>query len=55
MGLQAGENASSAGLNARAQGLDIAAAIPLRGEQPFLRARAPGTGSQQRRAKRDRK
>ena len=44
MGLQAGENASSAGLNGRAQGLDIGAAIPLRGEQPFLRARARRKG-----------
>src|SRR5271165_2710213 len=53
MGLQTGENAPSAGLDARAQGLDIGGAIPLRGEQPFLRARAPGTRKQQRRAERD--
>src|ERR1700751_1710700 len=46
MGLQTGENASSAGLDARAQGTDIGGAIPLRGEQPFLRARAPGIRKQ---------
>jgi hypothetical protein len=40
MGLQTGENASSAGLDARAEGTDVGGAIPLRGEQPFLRTRA---------------
>src|SRR6516165_7295660 len=50
--LQTGENASSARLNARAQRLDICGAIPLRSEQPFLRARAEGTGKQQSRAER---
>src|SRR5271165_2908280 len=54
MGLQTGENLSSAGLNARAQGLDIGGAIPLRGEYPFLRARAHRTRKQQRCAERDR-
>src|ERR1700721_1679694 len=44
MGLQTGENAPTAGLYARAQGTDIGGAIPLRGEQPFLRARASGAG-----------
>jgi len=53
MGLQTGENAPSAGFDARAQGLDIGGAIPFRGEQPFLRARAPGTRKQQRCAERD--
>src|SRR3984957_99158 len=43
MGLQTGENASSAGLDARAKGTDIGGAVPLRGEQPFLRACAYGT------------
>ena len=54
MGLQTGENASSAGLDARAKGTDIGGAIPLRGEQPFLRACASGTRKQQRRAERAR-
>jgi hypothetical protein len=39
MGLQTGENVPSARLDVRAQGLDIRGAIPLRGEQPFLRPR----------------
>src|ERR1700729_4510290 len=43
MGLQTGENAPAAGLDARAQGTDVGGAIPLRGEQPFLRARASGS------------
>jgi hypothetical protein len=53
--LQTGEDASSTRLDARAQGLDIRAAIPLSGEQPhpFLRARTPGTGKQQPRAERE--
>ena len=38
MGLQTGENVSCAGRDARAKGTDIGGAIPLRGEQPFLRA-----------------
>ena len=46
MGLQTGENASSTRLDARAQGTDIGGAIPLRSEQPFLRARASGTRNQ---------
>jgi hypothetical protein len=46
MGLQTGENASSAGLDARTKGTDIGGAIPLRGEQPFLRARASNARKQ---------
>ena len=53
MGLQTGENAPSAGLDPGAKGTDIGGAIPLRGEQPFLRALASGTRNQQRRAERD--
>ena len=46
MGLQTGENAPSAGLDARTEGTDVGGAIPLRGEQPFLCARASGTREQ---------
>src|SRR3984893_5074164 len=46
MGLQTGENAPSARLDARTKGTDVGGAIPLRGEQPFLRARASGARKQ---------
>jgi hypothetical protein len=56
MGLQTGENSSSARLYAGAQGLDIRGAVPLGGEQPqVLRACAPRTAKQHRRAERDHK
>ena len=46
MGLQTGENASPAGLDARTEGTDVGGTIPLRGEQPFLRARASSAREQ---------
>ena len=46
MRLQTGENAPSARLDARTEGTDVGGAIPLRGEQPFLRARASGACKQ---------
>src|SRR5580658_6918065 len=53
MGLQTGENAPSAGLDARTKGTDVGGAIPLRGEQPFLRARASSARKQKSCAERD--
>jgi hypothetical protein len=55
MGLQTGENAPSAGLDARTKGTDVGGAIPLRGEQPFLRARASSARKQKSCAERDAK
>jgi hypothetical protein len=54
MGLQASQNVPMTWRYSRAQGLDIGGAIPLRGEQSLLRARAPRTGKQQRCTERDR-
>lgn len=54
MGLQTGKDVSVARLDARTQGTDVGGAIPLRGEQPLLRACASGARKQQRRAERDR-
>ena len=55
VGLQTGENASSTGLNTRAQGPDVGVASSLRLVEhpgPLLRTRAPGTRKQQRPAER---
>ncbi len=55
MRLQTGKNASCARFDARAKGTDIGGAVSLRGEQPFLRARASATCKQQRCPERDRR